>query len=106
MTCKLQIAVTYMSAERIALSNVQEAVQMSSVGYQGDEDDRQIAGSNENRDELAKEMAWDFHDAQSGDLRGVPALQAIQDLRTKYGKNEPDNLVAVKGNIEDRIPYV
>lgn len=48
-------------------------------------------------------MLLDFHNLQDGNSRGVPALQAIQYLCTKYNVNGADNSVYVQGIIEDLI---
>lgn len=82
METLLQVDATYGPSERITLSDAQEAGCLPSMKDQGDEDVGHRAGNDEKRDEPAEVMPWNFHDFQSGDRWGAPALQAIRDLCT------------------------
>lgn len=59
--------------------------------------------SDHNRDEPPEKMAWNFHDINSGDHRGVSALQFIHTLCTKYNVIEPETLVSAHSIIENEI---
>lgn len=49
-----------------------------------DDSNGHSAGSDENRDETAKDMPRDFLDLQRDDCRGVLALRAIRDFCTTF----------------------
>lgn len=73
---------------------------------QSNNDDGYSACSNLILHEPAEDMVSDVNSLESGDLRGVPAVQTIQDLSTISNVHEQDTLAADYGIIQYQISCI
>lgn len=56
-------------------------------------DEGHVVDSDENQDEPAEEMAWEFYELHDSSHPGTFSLEAIRDLCKLYNVKEPDDLI-------------